>query len=128
MKKKIKYSAVAVLTIGTAVITAINICTAKKKAKRKKEVQRLISAVTDILNNSDVCNFDIFCEYLDEYYGIKAKRFGYDVVEYYSDKFSSPICSYDVSNYTVYNPDCHISNLGMLELEEVFELNCTEKI
>lgn len=71
----------------------------KRQQLRREEIKELLLSVESILTNTDVKDFEMFSDYLDEYYNIQVKIVqNYEVV-YSSPKFNSPISCYEMSKY-----------------------------
>lgn len=86
--------------------------------RKEQDVKWLVSAIKNTLNNIDIQNYEDFCEYLDEYYGITAKKADNNEMLYSSDKFQSDISSVDILISCISDEDYNIS-----DLENAFETN-----
>lgn len=100
MKKMNKSAIKAVCAVTVAVSAAfIAYCWDKRNNERvlyKLQLSECIRAISSALDNVEVTDFDSFSNYLNEYYGIKAKKSYGDVVEYSSDKYKLTVTSDDI--------------------------------
>ncbi|MCM1529762.1 MAG: hypothetical protein NC093_07180 [Alistipes sp.] len=71
---------------------------ALRSQSKRQQAKRYIEAITEILDNKEVTDFESFSDYLLEYYGITAKNICGNVVEY-SAKQNSAMISEDLRKY-----------------------------
>lgn len=67
--------------------------------KKRHQIHEYVEAITEILNYSEVIDFESFSDYLLNYHGITAKNIFGKVVEYSSSNFNKTITSDDIQEY-----------------------------
>ncbi len=67
--------------------------------KSSNKANKFIKAISEVLDNAEVTDFETFSEYLLEYYGITAKNIYGKVVEYSTDTFDTNMTSDDIQVY-----------------------------